>query len=456
MAKYQSPGIYTEEIPNQAQEIVRGKTVAVFIGYSEKHENESGETLQNIPTTVNSILEFEAFFGKAQPEENIEIIVTSVDDLENIAVQFNGNQSSHNLYYSLVSYFENGGNSCKIVSVGVFKNIGETLSATELITGLHSLKEEKDSLLICIPEDQNLEEEDFYLLQKEILDFCKMYRGFSLLNLPANRKENFRSVVEDYREKTYFDYDTHSYGSVFMPNLTTKISYSFDETLIKIKKIEGDVFLYSLKTTDEIQYLHYLSLIQQFKVTIPPTGAVSGAMIYSENTRGIWKAPANISLNGVLQPAFNITDREKDSLNLDASGKSINCIRTFAGKGVVIWGSRTLNGNNHEWRYIPIRRLVSKIEKDIEKTLETFIFEPNIEQTWMKLKNLIENHLQKYWREGAFFGAKPEEAFFVKCDHQTMTDQDILQGKLILQIGISPIRPAEFIILQFQQKMLTP
>lgn len=456
MAKYQTPGIYTEEISLLPPEIERGITTAVFIGYTEKHENENGENLLNIPTKINSIQEFESIFGKAQSEENIEIIDNSIDDNENIFVRFNGNQSLHNLYYSLVSFFENGGNSCKIVSVGTFQNIGKTFSAVELITGLNSLKEEKSPLLICVPEDQNLLEEDFYLLQKEIFEFCKTVRGFSIVNVPKSTKENSFNIIENYREKTQNLSTTLSFGATFFPNLVTILTYLFREDLVIIKRDEAELSLSSLKDSDEVLYQHYLYSLQKFPVILPPTGAVSGAFIRDEIERGIWKAPANIELKNISEPEILINNSFQNILTIDPiGGKSINAIRKFTGKGILIWGSRTLNGNDNEWRYIPVRRFVSLLEKDIQKALEIFIFEPNTITNWTKIKSMIENHLQKYWREGALQGAKPEQAYFVKCDSNTMNQQDILEERLIVQIGIAPIRPAEFIILEFKQKMLT-
>lgn len=456
MAKYQTPGIYIEETPLLPPEMERGITTAVFIGYTEKHEKEDGKNLLNIPTKVKSIIEFEKWFGKAQIEENIEIIDNSSDENEDILVQFNSNQSLHNLYYSILSYFENGGNSCTIVSVGTFKNIGETLIVDELIAGLNSLDHQEENLLINVPEDQNLAEEDFYFLQKKILEFCEIHRGFSILNLPKNSEEDFLLTVEDFRIKTDIANPILSFGAVFMPNLVTNKVYSYDENLIKIKKPNGEVLLSSLKINDEIKYQKYLSLVQKFNVVIPPTGAVSGAMIYSENTRGIWKAPANINLNFALKPTLNITNREQDSLNIDASGKSINSIRTVTGKGTLIWGSRTLNGNDHEWKYISIRRFANLLESDIQKGLKLFTFEPNDSITWNKITATIENYLYGFWREGALAGAKPEHAYFVRCGkNTTMSDLDILENRLIVQIGIAPSRPMEFVIFELKQKMLT-
>lgn len=455
MAKYQTPGIYTEEIPIFPPKIEKGITTAVFIGYTEKHESESGENLLNIPTKINSILEFEMLFGKAQIEENIEIIDNSVDDNADIFVQFNGNQSLHNLYYSLVSFFDNGGNFCKIVSVGLFKNIGESLSADELIAGLNSLIDEEENLLISVPEDQNLEEEEFYLVQKEILKYCKTFRGFAILNVPKTTKDNFHHIIEDYRTKTQTHPTDLSFGAAYIPNLVTNQTYLFQEDSVTVIKNGEEFSLSSFKDSDAILYLQYLHFIQKFSVILSPTGTVSGGVIASEDRRGIWKTPANFPLSNILKPIFNISKAKHDLLNVDVNGgKSINAIRAFSGRGTVIFGGRTLNGNASEWKYISVRRFASLLESDIQKGLKRFIFEPNDSITWNKITSTIDNYLNLYWREGALAGAKPEHAYFVRCGkNTTMTDLDILENRISVQIGIAPIRPAEFIIFELKQKL---
>jgi hypothetical protein len=147
-------------------------------------------------------------------------------------------------------------------------------------------------------------------------------------------------------------------------------------------------------------------------------------------------------------------DQQAD-LNVDAtSGKSINAIRTFTGKGTLVWGARTLAGNDNEWRYIPVRRLYIFIEESVKKATEFVVFEPNDANTWLRAKTMIENFLSKLWRDGALAGAKPEEAFFVRVGlGQTMSAQDILEGRLIIEIGLAAVRPAEFIILKFSHKL---
>jgi uncharacterized protein len=187
---------------------------------------------------------------------------------------------------------------------------------------------------------------------------------------------------------------------------------------------------------------------------VPPSGAVAGIYAAVDRTRGVWKAPANVSLNAVIGPVVKITSQEQADLNVTASGKSVNAIRSFTGKGTLIWGSRTLAGNDNEWRYVPVRRFFNMAEESIKKATEQFVFEPNDANTWVKVRGMIENFLVVQWRQGALAGATPADAFFVKIGlGQTMTAQDILEGRMIVEIGMAVVRPAEFIILRFMHKM---
>jgi hypothetical protein len=171
----------------------------------------------------------------------------------------------------------------------------------------------------------------------------------------------------------------------------------------------------------------------------------------------VWKAPANVSLNNVVEPVIKINDEMQDALNVDPdSGKSINAIRSFMGKGNLVWGARTLAGNDNEWRYVPVRRLFNMIEESVKKSTHWAVFEPNDANTWAKVRGMIENYLTQKWREGALAGATTREAFFVRCGlGTTMDSQDILEGRMNVEIGMAAVRPAEFIILKFSHKLQT-
>lgn len=187
---------------------------------------------------------------------------------------------------------------------------------------------------------------------------------------------------------------------------------------------------------------------------LPPSGAVAGIYAATDRTRGVWKAPANVSLRGVIEPAYKMTDQEQGSLNVHDTGKSVNAIRAFTGKGILVWGARTLAGNDNEWRYVNVRRFFTYVEESTKKASEPFVFENNDANTWVRIRAMIENFLTLQWRQGALAGATTKEAFYVKVGlNETMTAQDILEGRLIVEIGMAAVRPAEFIVLRFSHKM---
>jgi len=202
-------------------------------------------------------------------------------------------------------------------------------------------------------------------------------------------------------------------------------------------------------------YGNIVNAIRKEGVVVPPSGAIAGVYAKTDEARGVWKAPANVSLSNVIEPVVKITDREQEDLNVDVnSGKSINAIRHFTGKGTLVWGARTLAGNDNEWRYVSVRRFFIMVEESVKKATDRFVFEPNDANTWVKVRAMIENFLTLQWRAGALAGAKPEHAFYVRVGlNQTMTQLDILEGRMIVEIGMAAVRPAEFIVLRFMHKM---
>ncbi|WP_406845347.1 phage tail sheath C-terminal domain-containing protein [Flavobacterium soyae] len=213
--------------------------------------------------------------------------------------------------------------------------------------------------------------------------------------------------------------------------------------------------LSTLETIDNATFNKILTEIYNLPIILPPSAAIAGVYARVDKDRGVWKAPANVSLNYVIKPTVKITNTIQDNLNVDTvAGKSINAIRTFTGKGTLVWGSRTLAGNDSEWRYVPVRRFFNMAEESIKKATEQFVFEPNDANTWIRVRAMIENFLILQWRAGALAGAKPEQAFYVRIGlGQTMSAMDILDGKMIIEIGMAVVRPAEFIILRFSHKM---
>jgi phage tail sheath protein FI len=150
-----------------------------------------------------------------------------------------------------------------------------------------------------------------------------------------------------------------------------------------------------------------------------------------------------------------LDNTEQESLYIDSTGgKSINAIRAFAGKGTVVWGARTLAGNDNEWRYVSVRRFFTMIEVAVKQGTAWAVFEPNDANLWVKVRAQIENYLTQQWRSGGLAGARPEQAFHVNCGlGQTMTTQDVQQGRMIVEIGMAVVRPAEFIILKVTHQL---
>jgi len=194
--------------------------------------------------------------------------------------------------------------------------------------------------------------------------------------------------------------------------------------------------------------------LDRLTVPLPPSPAIAGAYATVDRTRGVFKAPGNISLASIRGPLVDIDQALNDHMNVHPSGKSVNAIRNFTGRGLMVWGARTLDGNSNEWRYINVRRFFNLVEESTKKSTFAFVFQPNNATTWSRVKGMIENFLTNQWRIGALAGAKTEDAFYVRVGlGTTMTAQDVLEGRMNVEIGMAVVRPAEFIVLRFSHKL---
>ena len=199
--------------------------------------------------------------------------------------------------------------------------------------------------------------------------------------------------------------------------------------------------LYDIKQTNPIAYNGVKQELAKLRLVLPPAAAIAGIYSLTDRTRGVWKAPANVSLNAVIGPVVKITNAAQQTLNVDAAnGKSINAIRSFTGKGTLVWGARTLDGSSNEWRYVPVRRLFIMIEESAKKASYFAVFEPNDAATWLKAKGMLESFLYGLWQQGALAGSTPKAAYYVNIGLGiTMTQQDILAGRMIIEIGIAAV-----------------
>ena len=253
-------------------------------------------------------------------------------------------------------------------------------------------------------------------------------------------------------------------GIVSTVNAFANVGANLTAVGTEIKKVEGKDKnngalngrkLSDVAAVDNSTYNKILTAIGNLPLELPPSSAIAGVYARVDKDRGVWKAPANVSLNYVTNLSVKITNESQESLNVDTTaGKSINAIRAFTGKGILVWGARTLAGNDNEWRYVPVRRFFNMVEESVKKATSQFVFEPNDANTWVKVRAMIENFLILQWRAGALAGAKPEQAFYVRVGlGQTMTAEDILNGYMHIEIGMAVVRPAEFIVLKFSHKL---
>lgn len=465
-----TPGVYIEEISTIPPSIAAVETaIPAFIGYTEKaEENKVTDALLYIPTRITSMLEFEEKFGGPK-QEDINVTIDDQLDSDNKIISRDINASisstvSYFLYYSIKMFFDNGGGPCYIVSVGDYNTtISDGDSSSGLKGGIAELEKVDEPTLLVFPDAVSLSDQTLYGgVVKSALTLCnKLQDRFTIADVKvADINKYDKAEIDNFRGELGLEY--LKYGACYFPFIKTTLNCGYGKVTITHKEngINASVNKITdtyavLKTSNPSIYRAIEAKIKKLYVTIPPSGAIAGVYARVDKDRGVWKAPANEGLRSVIGPTVKITNKEQDDLNVDAiSGKSINAIRTFVGKGTLIWGARTFAGNDNEWRYIPVRRLYIYIEESVKKATEFVVFEPNDPNTWLRVRTMIENFLTLLWRDGALAGAKPDDAFFVKVGlGQTMTALDILEGRMNIEIGMAAVRPAEFIILKFSHKL---
>lgn len=462
---YKTPGVYVEEISNFPPSVTQVETaIPAFIGYTQQATQKKEGDLNLKPTKITSLLEYESYFGIAQLETSIEVSV--IDDLILTTAPNQSTKSPFLMYYSMQMYFANGGGPCYIVSVGQYgASVHPSLNVlfTDLDYGLKEIAKEDEPTILTFPDAISLaNDNDFYSLFKNALMQCHdLQNRFTIIDTYRDAEYEGKDPIDSLRNGISLDKNYLKYGAAYFPFLETILEYTYDESKMDVT-ISGNtlppsvtVKLDTLKSTNNSLYKKIKAKLVNLTLTLPPSSTMAGIYAMVDSNRGVWKAPANVSLNYVTKPTIIITDEYQDKLNQDpVTGKSINAIRKFTGKGTLVWGSRTLAGNDNEWRYIPVRRFFNMVEKSIKKATEQFIFEPNNANTWIRVKSMIDDFLILQWNNGALAGSKPDQAFYVRVGlGQTMSALDILEGRMIIEIGLAMVRPAEFIIYKFSQKM---
>lgn len=499
MGQYKTPGVYIVEKSAFPNSVVEAATaVPAFIGYTEKASNK-GKPLLNRAWRISSMSEFNSFFG-GPPKAQYEI--KDFDAASGDEADFSSNDaeyalklqgSRYFLYHSMMLFFQNGGGACYIVSAG---NYEQPIDKTKLVdNGINALLKEQEPTMVVIPDAMSLAQADCIALQQATLSHCGqvMKNRFAILDIYDGYKEAQDSgCIVNFRND--LGVNSLDFAAAYYPWLNTSIVQSSDlsfknisnlDKLQAVLKAELDSSQLDAKKQKEIadkiaeigvtpktdkmssdEDLHkilgvvcpvYNSILDHIKLKLnllPPSAAMAGVYTMVDNSRGVWKAPANVSLNAVVSPAVEITHEQQEDLNVTVEGKSINVIRTFIGEGTLVWGARTLDRNSLDWRYVNVRRTMIMLEESIKLAVKALVFEPNVSTTWVTIKSMISNFLTSVWKRGGLAGASPEDAFGVFVGlGETMTPQDILDGMLRVTVQVAMSRPAEFIEITFQQQM---
>lgn len=396
---YMTPGIYIEEVSTGARPIAaRGTGIAAFCGVAP-----AGDAHLDQPFAVNNWSQFVREFVR--------------DD-----------SASTDLARAVFGFFNNGGGRCYIVNVGPGNGIAGDARRR---TGIRCLEQIDEIAIVAAPGMADVASHEALLSHCEamgdrfaILDCPEQVENIDLLKQvasagPAPGKEGDADEGEAPPRRKAAPSgglrprnSDRGFGAFYFPWIQVRDPLS----------------------TGAI-------------VPTPPSGHLAGLYAQTDAARGVHKAPANVGVRGALGLTYRVTREEQGELNR----MGVNCIRFFPDAGIRVWGARTLAAEASEWRYINVRRLFSMIEASIGGGTRWTVFEPNDERTWKSVERDIRAFLTLLWRDGALKGTTPEQAFFVKCDAETNPPEVIDAGRLITEIGIAPVKPAEFIIFRIGQ-----
>jgi phage tail sheath protein FI len=369
--------------------------------------NYPGVFIEEVPSGVRAITgvatSIAAFIGAAKKgRTNRAMRVQSFADFER---QFGGLVANLHLGYAVQQFFQNGGSDAWVVRVA------KNATLPKVLKGLRALDAVDLINLLALPGVNDP------AIISAAAEYCRQRRAFFIADSPASAKtpsQMLTAIQNSVLPRT-------SYGAVYYPWI--KISDS----------LNGG----------------------QPRPT-PPSGTIAGLIARTDSTRGVWKAPAGIEavLNGVQDVEYKLTDAENGLLN----PRAVNCLRVLP-NAIVAWGARTLEGddqNASDWKYIPVSRTALFIEESVDRGLQWTVFEPNAEPLWAQIRLNVGAFMNGLFRQGAFQGVSPKNAYFVKCDAQTTTQNDLNNGVVNLMIGFAPLKPAEFVIIKIQLKAAPP
>ena len=490
-----TPGVYIEEKSSFGSSVVPVATaIPAFVGYTEKASRGSKD-LTNQPTKISSLGQFEQFFGGAPDTKfNIE---ASEDSATGFKLSF-VEDSRYLLHSAMRLFYTNGGGDCYIVSVGKY---GDKIDAGQLNDpkggGIVTLEKYLEPTLLVVPDAVLLSEADCFSIQAAMLQHCgyKMKNRFAILDVyngTVERTFDEEDIINKFREGVGSNF--LQWGASYYPFLNTAIIKGSEIDYTRVANLDGLIEILSKEVADnlaadnitearaeginaeiaKISEDNDAEAIKSVNATLTvispklnmviaemsemlnvmaPSSAMAGAYTMVDNTSSVAQSPANISLGSVVSTTVNINNDNQEDLNLPLNGKAVNAIRSFQGKGVLVWGARTLDGNSQDFRYISVRRTLTFLEQSIKFAAEAFVFAPNNATTWSTLRATVANFLTNQWQGGLLAGQSAEDSFEIEIGlGSTMTPTDILDGVLKMTVRVAITRPAEFIVITFEQQ----
>lgn len=412
--------------------------------------------------------------------------------------------SIYYLYNSIRLFYQNGGGDAYIVSVGGYGPVsGKSMEAPGLVVnpnvqlgdlkrGLDLLKNETEPTMYICPEATLLSIDDnATLMQEMLLQAEEMQTAVCLFDIIGGKDPDpilYTNDIQTFRNNT--GSNGLKYGAAYYPFIGTTIMQNsdFDFTNLfggDVKQLEAflnpatapnpsaEAILGQIEkppanpmTNSQLNagllvasptYTQIVNTVLNNANVLPPSGGMAGVYTVNDNTNGVWHAPANTSIVGASSLPIRLSDSQQAGLNIDAvSGKSVNAIRFFNGQGILVWGARTLDGNSQDWRYVSVRRTMTYLEQSVKLAARAYVFEPNDANTWAAVKSEISSFLTDVWKEGGLQGAAAAQAFQVEIGlGSTMTADDLLNGYMRATVKVAVVRPAEFVVITFEQEMAT-
>ncbi|MBV9993051.1 MAG: phage tail sheath family protein [Alphaproteobacteria bacterium] len=499
-----APGVYATEFAAFPTSIVGVATaVPIFIGYTETAvDPATGKSLSMTPVMIQSMADYGAYFGgnyRAQFE--VVTATTGAPDFQADGAGYSVRATSSarfNMFVALEMFYANGGGSCTVVSTGPY----EQVARQGLLDGLAAAANQTGPTMLVVPDACLLTGAGDYgaVATAQLNQAGTLGDRMAILDLPGALDPAGWTVDGLAAQRDAFYAATapaDAYlgcGAAYAPAIQTSVLGLDDvdfrnlqssdlltslltaqanavfgtgtskalQVLAKIDQVFGgsavpsqDVAALNAFLANALPlYAQIETIVLQKMNVAAPSAAMAGLWTLNDDTRGVWNAPANVTVAGAVAPQVALSDAQRADYNMPENGKAIDILRDFPGRGTVVWGARTLDGNSNDYRYIQVRRTLVYIETSIKNALNPFAFAANDSQTWTTVTSMISNFLTQVWSQGGLMGDKASDAFKVQCGvGSTMTPQDVLNGYMIVQVVLQMIHPAEFIVLTIKQTM---